>query len=169
MMFRALAGVAALVVSSIGAAAPLWQNVNSGMTPSQVKLAQPLAVTNLNPGHLASGATCDLTIQSLNVGTYDFSVCFYMMAGRLSQVTLKALSPNRPMFQSTVDLLRAKYGPELGAGNPLCREGMLTVCEAKWMLKSGVNVDALLMQVQGTDPIMNINYQTTMAMDTSKL
>lgn len=170
-MLRVVAAFAALVVSSSAEAAPLWQNVESGMTAAQVRHAQPEAQPSSNPDPLGSGASCDLMIPSLSVGGGTFRVCFYMLHGRLDQVTLKALNPSHSMFESTVDLLRGKYGPELASGQPLCRwiGSAMEECSADWVLKSGTNVSALFMEIGGSDPLVNIVYQTRMAKDASKL
>ena len=169
MIIRGTALLAFFCLASAASAAPLWQNVESGMSSAQIRAAQPTAEPDAEASALHSGARCELSIRSLEVASYRFKVCFYMQQGKLEQVTLQAADPSETMFSSTVDLLRAKYGPEIGAGGSLCKRGMLTTCEAKWLLKSGVNVDALFMSIQGTDPLVNINYQTRMASDASKL
>lgn len=93
-----------------------------------------------------------------------------MLGGKLHEVMLTALHPSQPMFEATVDLLRGKYGSELAPGQPLCKMiGYMKNCEANWMLKSGVNISALMMQITTNEPIMNIVYQTRMAKDASKL
>jgi hypothetical protein len=94
-----------------------------------------------------------------------------MLHGHLDEVMLKALNPSRAMFESTVDLLRTKYGAELAAGQPLCRTvgGDMDECSADWVLKSGANISALFMEIGGSDPLVNIVYQTRMARDASKL
>lgn len=169
VFWRAALAVVAVIFAQPTIAAPLWQNVGSGMTAAEIRKAQPAAIDNPKPETLKNGAKCELVIQSLAIGTDNYEVCFFILGGKLHQVTLGAQNPNRPMFESTVDLLRSKYGPELGAGQPLCRSGMLTICEAKWMLKTGVNISALFMQVSNNDPLVNIVYQTRMAADASKL
>jgi hypothetical protein len=170
-MMRVLAAIAAVFVPATANAIPLWQNVQSGMTVAEVRQAQPDARPSSSLDPLGNGATCDLEIPSLSVGSDSFHVCFYMLHGRLVQVTLKALSPSRAVFETTVDLLRGKYGKELAAGQPLCRTigGDMEECTADWVLTSGANISALFMEIGGTNPLFNIVYQTRMAKDASKL
>jgi hypothetical protein len=169
VVFCAAVAAAMVCFASPAAALPLWQNVDSDMTVAQIRAAQPEAEPDPAPGTLNNGARCELTIPSLAIGADTYKVCFYMLGGKLHQVTLTAKSPNRPRFESTVDLLRGKYGADIGAGQPLCRPGLMTICEAKWLLKTGVNVDAVFLQVGSNEPLVNINYQTRMAADASKL
>lgn len=166
-----IAALAVAGLSGSAAATPLWQNVESGMTAAQIKRSQPSAQTSDNPDPLGNGATCDLTIPALAIGTDEYRVCFFMLHGRLVEVMLTAKNPNEAMFRETINLLRSKYGPELGAGEPLCKPGVMTMCEASWALKSGVNVDAVFDRMEGYDPnpVFNIVYQTRIAADASKL
>lgn len=170
MLIRTLVGLGAFSLASAALAVPLWQNVEAGMTRSQVQKAQPSARAEAASDTLGDGARCELSIPSLTIGTDSYKVCFFIKDGKLEQVMLSALRPSEPGFQSVVALLRAKYGPEIGAGQPLCSEdSILKKCNVDWLLKSGVNVSATMLQVGANDPIFNIVYQTRMAKDTSKL
>jgi len=169
MIIRVFTGLFVSFLSATAFAAPLWQNVESGMTASQVRLAQPDAQIDANPTRLGGGATCDLSIPSLDVGGDAYKVCFFMLDGKLLEVMLTALEPTQPMFDSTIELLRGKYGTELAGGHPLCTMiGIMKNCEANWLLKSGVNISALLIKIDDMET-MNIVYQTRMAKDASKL
>lgn len=87
------------------------------------------------------------------------------------QVMLSAKDANRSRLESVLNLLRGKYGPEIGAGEARCKEGLATICDADWVLKSGTNISVTYVQVGASDPdpVLNINYQTRMAKDASKL
>lgn len=149
-------------------AKPLWQDSESGMTASQIKTLFP----NAKPGKqttLFNGATCKLSIEYYEIAEDSFTVCFFFLDDALSQVTLSADSPSELKFRSFADLLRAKYGPELAAGQNRCRYGTLTNCSADWSLSSGTNVNLLFIQVGSAKGTMNINYQTRTGTATSKL
>jgi len=171
MKYRILAflGAALLCWNSGAMASTLWQNTESGMSPGQVKSAFPLAAPPMKPSTLKGGAVCELALENYEIGGDTYRVCFFFVDHKLTQVMLSANEPNQPMFRSVVDLLRSKYGSELGAGKELCRPGLLLVCGADWALKTGTNVGVTFMQVGGSAPIMNINYQTRMANEASKL
>ena len=139
------------------------------MTPSQVRQAFPNVAVPSEVSTLNNGAKCELAISDYDIGPNHFKVCFFFVQERLDQVTLTALQPSITRFEALKDLLRVKYGPEIGAGQQGCKFGLLTMCEAKWVLSSGSNVSALYMDVRGTDPVLNINYQTRMAGEASKL
>ncbi|MEO7411610.1 MAG: hypothetical protein ABIU10_09915 [Sphingomicrobium sp.] len=170
MMFR-IAILAAFLVgnSTPVTAAQLWQQADSGMTVQQVQSAFPAASVPQKKATLGNGASCELSIDVFVVASDAYNVCFYFRSAKLTQVTLGASDPNRPQFDTVVDLLRAKYGPELGAGTGLCKLGTLTICKADWVLKSGTNVSVIFMQVGRNSPLINVNYQTRIASEASKL
>ena len=166
---RALTPLALIATPVASTAAPLWQRAESGMTTAEIRSLFPEASAPTTASTLHSGARCELAIENYEVASSPYGVCFYFFGGKLTQVALTGLEPNLPRFEGVVDLLRSKYGPELGAGQPLCKPGTLKICEAKWALKSGTNISALFMQVGNNKPLVTINYQTHMADEASKL
>lgn len=169
MLRFAPAFLSAILFASSASAAPLWQASESGMSVAQVAAAFPAAEPQSNPSTLYGGARCELKIAVYSVGASRFSVCFYFVETRLKQVTLTAAEPTEALFDSSVDLLRSKYGSELGAGTPACKRGLLTACKADWALPTGANVSVVYMTIGGKEPVLNINYQTRMADEASKL
>lgn len=166
---RIPAAIALVLSSAASYAAPLWQKAESGMTIAQIKAAYPSARVPDKIGTLGNGARCELAIEGYEVSADTYQVCFYFAGNSLKQVMLSADDPTESQFDATVDLLRSKYGPELGAGQPMCKSGILRMCEAKWSLKTGTNVSVLYMRVGNSEPVMNIAYQTRMASEASKL
>ena len=163
-------GVSLAIAHTAAPAAPLWQKSESGMTASEVRALFPDASVPAKVETLHGGAKCELAIGSYEIESNPYEVCFFFSDGSLTQVALTAREPNYPRFESVIDLLRSKYGSELGSGQPLCKPGsVLKMCEAKWVLKTGTNVSALFMQVGRNEPLMKINYQTRMAKEASKL
>lgn len=162
-----LAGMVALPAAAW--AAPLWQGSESGMSRAEVAAAFPEARSPAKVDTIYSGARCELEIPTYKISERDFRVCFYFKADRLEQVTLGGINPSEPQFDTFVELLRSKYGPELGSGQPACKRGLLTTCKANWSLSSGSNIAVIYMTVGGKDPVLNINYQTRVANEASKL
>lgn len=147
----------------------LWQNVSSGMTIAQIKAAQPSAVASDKPERLASGAQCELRISDYDISAKTYRVCFYMLGGKLSQITMSANEPSQVAFRTITDLLRAKYGTELSPKPNPCTSGFMATCEVTWLLPTGVNVEVLFLQVGRTDPLLNVVYQTRMKSESNKL
>lgn len=85
-----VAAIAAAFVGTSASAHVLWQNVEVGMTPDEVRAAQPEARAPARVTTLASGARCELQLRAYEVGGQIFDVCFFMTDGRLSQVTMTA-------------------------------------------------------------------------------
>lgn len=172
MGLRLLLALALACTSAASAAAPLWQNTESGMSVADVAKAQPQARPPSKVDTVHGGGKCELAIESFEISANRFKVCFYFRDGRLTQVMLNSDGGSMARFETMLDLLRAKYGPELGATSPRCKpDRFMTLCEADWLLKSGTNVSLLYLKVgtSDTDPVLNINYQTRMAAEASKL
>ena len=129
----------------------------------------PNASKPTEPETLKGGASSDLALNNYEIAGDQYQVCFYFKAAKLVQVMLSSKSPSRPQFDSVVELLRSKYGQELGSGKPQCEPGeMMTKCEADWSLKTGTNVGVFFMDIGGSG-VLNIYYQTRIASDASKL
>lgn len=159
---RATLALLLLFLPSFASAQVLWQNLSVGMSPSQVAAAQPEAVRPSKPDTLHGGASCDLSIRSIEVGSENYNVCFFFKNQRLVQVTLNALeTAYESQFRGVVTLLRAKYGQELSL-----TRGIVGF-EADWKLPNGVNVSVVFINKYGN--LLNINYQVRMAADASKL
>lgn len=171
-LLQYLAAAAVVALPMEAGAAPLWQNTESGMSAAKVRDLFPTASTPSKVDTLHGGARCELAIQDYEIATTTYEVCFFFKSGGLVQVMLSAKEANQPRFRSVVDLLRGKYGPEIGAGQPICEPGrIMTKCDANWVLKSGTNISATYLEIGASDPdpVLNINYQTRMAQDASKL
>jgi hypothetical protein len=160
----------ALIVPSPLMAQALWQDARTGMTEAEIRKAFPTAETPAEIGTLADGAACKLQISNFAVDSTPFDVCFFMKSGQLSQVTLKSSSPSMASFRTMTALLRARYGAELSSENAECLpKRSLTLCKMEWLLDSGVNVNIVYLDVGGRNPLININYQTRVKAESSKL
>lgn len=170
-MFKLHHRITALIVFALSApsvASNLWQKADSGMSVANVQSVFPEAVPS-STGSLGNGAKCQLALSDYEIASSKYKVCFFFLSGKLMQVMLSADQPSRPQFDTVLNLLRSKYGPELQAGEGLCKSGMMVTCDADWSLKSGTNVSLLFLQVGRNTPLININYQTRAAADASKL
>ena len=159
---KIMAVVAALVFSVPAAAQALWQNVELGMSLSQVAAAQPDAVANSNPGTLNSGASCDLHIEDYVVVGDPFEVCFFFNGGALEQVTLGHRdNPSEPDFQAIVTALTARYG------QPLVNQPTAIGRTAEWLTDDGVNITVAWISRYGA--LLNVVYQVRISRDAERL
>lgn len=157
-----LSCLAALAAATPAFSQTLWQNLNVGMSPQQIMAAKPEAVRQDNPDHLASGAECQLKIQHFELLADDYSVCFFILDGKLAQVTLHHNGkPSKSDFDNVATALSAKYG------RPYSEKPNALGYEADWVLDSGVNISMVLFDKY--TPLLNINYQTRIAGEASKL
>lgn len=169
-MFRIIVALAAsTIAASASAGTPLWQKADSGMSQAQVAAAFPDAAAPAKVTTLGDGARCELAIEHYDVNHSDFHVCFFFGKAGLQQVTLGSGDPSEAQFESMIELLRSKYGTELGAGQRPCKGALLYECQAGWSLPTGANISMLYMTIGGDDPLLNINYQVRLATEASKL
>lgn len=171
MVRSSLIAVATLAFANTAQATTLWQNAETGMTRVQVKTAFPNVTPPAKVSALYDGVRCELAIHDYDVSSYKYEVCFYFLNGKLTQVTLTGAKPTQPQFEDLVSLLRVKYGPEIQTGQPLCKAGSMTMCNADWAVKSGANINVVFITFGPADDqaVLNINYQTRIAKGASKL
>lgn len=158
---RLAAAAFALVAAADAQAQILWQNVERGMSAEEVRRAQPRAVPYEDPSALFNGARCLLRIEDYEFGGQRLTVCFYMLAGRLHQVTLKLKSANEAIFHSLAAELRERHGSETGAGAGLCVQEILRTCRAEWPLPGGVRLHIGWYGLGADRGFLNVNYQAS--------
>ena len=140
----------------------LWQNVDTGMTESQVLAAQPTAMQNPEPTTLSGGAKCSLHIKSYALLNDPYEVCFFFLDKRLIQVTLGHRGELfKGDYEGLVDALASKYG------EPLSNRKTSLGFAANWSLNNGVNISVFYMDK--LLPLLNLVYQTRLASDAEKL
>jgi hypothetical protein len=145
-------------------AVPLWQNLEAGMSPADVRNAYPQAIKPDALSTVESGATCRLVIPTVIEGSATFGVCFYFLGEDLVQVTLSAIAPTRTAFENALKMLRGRHGRELLSGRDTCQEGKVTGCSANWLDSVGNNVNLTFLQVPQFLPVLNISYQSQTAL-----
>ena len=152
----------------------LWQNVRFGMSPGEVRVAQPQAVAGSGE-KLGSGSTCELSVPSYEVGSAIFRLCFYFVAHKLTEVQLEPVTPSEALFNKMSELLRARYGASLKDTEPPCQQFMekqqliMTGCERGWLLPSGTDISVLYIATPRTPPVLNITYSIKTKTDSSRL
>jgi hypothetical protein len=112
-----------------------------------------------------------LQIEQLELVQKHFRVCFYFLHDALNQVTLKLIDPDRGRaaeltFDAVLEALRSKYGAE---DNLKRDRGVMTDFNGDWY-RVPININVIMVYV-GTDDdaVLNINYQTRVSNDASKL
>jgi hypothetical protein len=149
-----------LLASQTGALAgspqELWQGATLGMSVKQVLDKFPKGIQNPKPEHLLDGAQELVVIPRIALGTSRTAkVEFYFLQEHLTQVTLAVdvtdADQTKLAFESMIDALRARYGPEISL-----RSTTLGF-EAEWFLPSGVNVDVVA--YTKVMPLLRIVYQ----------
>jgi len=100
-------------IAPVGNRQILWQNVQAGMTPDEVRAAQPQAEIQPNLKVAQKVGPCYLRIASFVVNNDRYAVCFDFKNGALDQVRLIAFGrPKMAQYNSIMALLRARYGAE---------------------------------------------------------
>ncbi|SMF82156.1 hypothetical protein SAMN06265365_14239 [Tistlia consotensis] len=149
----------------------LWGGTSFGMTEAQVRKAVPKALRPEDPGTLAGGTSELLRLSGITISGHSYTAHFYFTKGKLKQVTLSA-DQRRPfqlmkgVFDDLVVLLRAKYGKEL---TQKVETGQLSSSASADFLSGRTNVSMVLLGVEGTPAILNINYQARIAGEADKL
>ena len=139
------------------------------MTTQDVLNAVQGAQLNESGGRLASGATARVFIPDFTIVNNSFEVRFYFLREALVQVTLH-LNGDRPyghakvVFDSLVQVLRAKYGNEI-----TYKERHNDRAIASWMTKDRVNVDLYLASLGDTKSVLNLNYQSRVSEEMEKI
>lgn len=166
-----LAILAALLLAPPASAQILWQTAEVGDTVAQIRAKFPAATPGSSKDNLHDGATCSLRIARIEVVDRPFQVCFYFLREALTQVTLKIAEPERGhtaelTFDALLEALRSKYGAE----NNLKRDrGVMTHFDADWY-RNPININLIMIYVgDSDDAVLNINYQTRVSSDASKL
>ena len=162
-----------LSIFSVSATATeLWQGAQSGQSAEEILLAFENARPNPSPDTLNTGASCDLKIDQLQVARYSFAVCFFLLDGKLDQVTLSLDSDvvgkgGHAVFDRVLEALRSKYGEENDLEK---KEGsFLTTSDANWYL-GDLNINLLMLFVgDDGDVSVNINYQTRVSQGAANL
>jgi hypothetical protein len=149
----------------------LWQNTTAGMSVDAVKAVHPNAVATDKPESLATGALALLRLGGIEIASEQFVANFYFLHGKLTQVTLsmaekKSFSATLLTFESLTLALKARYGAELK--RELDAGGLLKRAEAEW-LNGRTNISVLAIAVGNNPALLNVNYQTRIAQDASKL
>lgn len=137
----------------------LWENVKAGMTAEEVRRAQPRAQVYDDADRLFNGARCLLRIGHYDFGGRSLTVCFYMLDGRLHQVTLKLRPAVESDFAALSALLRERYGPARQTADPICLREILESCRVEWTLPDGIELSILWGNLLAGDGYLNINYQ----------
>lgn len=156
--------LAALLGASPIWAQQLWQGTTYGMTPAQALAVLPDAKPPKTPETMGGGALVEkLRIDKVDVGNHSFEAHLFFKDEKLAQVSL-GLIPRRPyaetmvVFNTMLDLLRVKYGPEVGRDSTPA--GGLRGAEATWA--SGKTVVYLIAIGTGNgNAFLNINYGPT--------
>lgn len=160
------------LVSTSAWAQSLWQGTEYGMTVAQVQAVVPGVTIPEKGSTLTGGAVELLRLSNIEVVRKPFDAKFFFKDERLVQVSL-TLNEKLPFdsariraYDSLLEALRAKYGPELTSKND--KIGMLKSMDASWM-SGRTNINLMLMGVADSPAILNVNYQVRVAKDVDKL
>jgi len=130
----------------------LWQNVRYGMMRDEVSSVRPDAVRIAEGDRLRDGATSELSIPRLKLGTHYFSVQFFFRDSQLTQVTIATNGgPNLADFRDLAGALRLRYGQEVEM-----KESPDSFSTAEWLSLDGVNVSLVCFPAAG---VLNVNFQ----------
>lgn len=167
-MTRLAAAALGLSGAAAAQAQVLWQNVEAGMTADEVRRAQPRAVPYDDPSRLFNDARCLLRIQDYEFGGQRFNVCFYMLAGRLHQVTLKMKNTSEASFHALAAALRERHGNGTPDEAGLCIQEILRTCRIQWPLGGGVRLHMGWYGLGADRGFLNVNYQTGAAAESRR-
>lgn len=158
--------------SSLSLSQEFIGGATAGMTPQEVVNSSKGASIIKNGSTLGTGAVELVRKENYEVVGEEFTKKFYFVNNRLNQVTLsleeeRGFSSTIMVFESLVEALRAKYGKEVNYS--IEPSGLLKTAEADWYTNSGVNIAMLVMAVDNHDATLNVNYQTRVSEEASKL
>lgn len=171
LMLRLLAALIAILGATQAFAQPLWQSTVAGMSVEQVQAVVPGAASpRSSPETLKGGATELLRLDDFDLVGRKFSISFFFVDTRLTQVTIslekgQSFSSAMLSFDALVEALRAKYGQELTRE---AKRGVLNVSSATW-LSGQTNINLFAMSVRETNAVLNLNYQIRLAQEAKKL
>jgi len=130
-----LLAVLAVAVPTLSMAEPLWGNVEAGASLTDIKNSYPdgRVVEPTEGQKIKSGAMMRYRISSVPIVGESFRAEFYLLGGKLEQVTL-ALEATKNSYEcqhtteAVIEALIAKYG------TPVKRDGSTTSTDYSWSI-----------------------------------
>jgi hypothetical protein len=172
-MKKFIVGLALLLSALVCSAQTLWGGTATGMSPNDVRQVQPSAAPPGADGNrIASGALELLRIPVVEIEDAKFTVQFYFLNNKLTQVMLSLHKPAtlrevRSVFDRLDTLLRAKYGTEIKSDK---KESASAKFYDKTWISGRTNILLTAISIgDGNDSILNVVYQTRIAEEASKL
>lgn len=150
-----------LLFASSVRAQTLWHGTEYGMTLEQAEALVPNVVRPLKPKHRSDGSEELLRLEDVTLVDKHFSASFFFSDGKLIEVTLSLEDGHNfdsamRVFDSLVESLRAKHGPEII--RHAMKGSFTNIANATW-LSGQTNITLFATSVGQNDATLNINYQ----------
>ena len=149
----------------------LWQNTEYGMSVDDVRKINNLAMPiELNvKSNLTDGSQKLLKINSIDIANHNFSVDFYFLQNKLTQVNLKLEDKLQEfegfhLFRNIFLSLVSKYGKEISRKE----HNSIGVHEAVWV-SGKTNIKLLLSWFGKSDAVIYIYYRADAMKDAGNL
>lgn len=161
-----------LATPGIAVAQALWGPTKVGMSPEEVVSAVKGAKRVAEGTHISKGGVELVRATNFKLVDANWTQRFYFRDGGLIQVTFSldgefSFSAATSIFKSLVEVLRARYGPELAM--EVNEGGLLKTASADW-IDGRTNIGLLAMAVGSSeDAMLNLVYQNRIAAEADKL